>query len=87
MSINHSLRCMKCFKTWERAWLLSAGITRHGDRDSSFIKWRNVQVVGETKNGTPICKCKNCGHTYRSNSICAMRALKWEKQTGNLADS
>lgn len=84
MSANHSLRCMKCFKKHERQWLLSVNWTSHGDRDSSLIKWRNVHVIGETKVGTPICQCKTCGHVYRSNSICATRALKWEKQHGHL---
>lgn len=84
MTAHHSLRCMKCFKLWERAWLLSSGTSASGDRDSQYIKWRNVTVISETKNGTPICKCKNCGHAYKSNSSAARRELRWLKQNGEL---
>ncbi len=84
MTAHHSLRCMKCFKKWERAWLASSGLTRHGDRDSSLIKWRNVKVIGQTRNDTPICKCGNCGHVYKSNSSAARRALRWAKEQGDI---
>lgn len=84
MTVHYSLRCMKCYKKWERAWLLSAGNSIDGSRDSQFIKWRNVSVIGETKNETPICKCGNCGHTYKSNSSAARRALRWAKENGEL---
>ncbi len=84
MTVHHSLRCMKCYKKWERAWLASAGYSRDGWRDSSLIKWRNVSVIGETKYGTPICKCGSCGHAYKSNSSAARRALRWAKENGDL---
>lgn len=82
MTVQHSLRCVKCLKQWERAWLSSAGYSRDGYRDSSFIKWRNVKVIGQTRSGTPVCKCENCGHTYKSNSSAARRALRWAKENG-----
>lgn len=84
MSINHSLRCMKCLRKYERIWLLSASHSRTGERDSQWIKWRNVQVIGATKLGTPICECKSCGHKYRSNSICATRAYKRAVECGDI---
>ena len=84
MTVHHSLRCMKCLKKWEGHWLRSALYSRDGHRDSSFIRWRNVEVVGETKNGTPKCECKSCGHRYNSDSSAARRALRYAKEHGEL---
>lgn len=84
MSANHSLRCMKCFKKYERAWLMSAGYSLDGYRDNSLIKWRNVHVTGATAGGIPVCECKTCGHVYRSDSICARRAYKRAMEHGDI---
>lgn len=84
MTAHHSLRCVKCLKEWEHAWIMSGFHSIHGIRDSTYIRWRNVVVVGETKNGTPKCECKNCGHRYNSDSSAARRALRFAKERGEL---
>lgn len=84
MTVHHSLRCVKCLREWEGAWLASSFSSKDGHRDSSFIRWRNVIVIGETKNGTPKLECKTCGHRYTSNSSAARRALRFAKERGDL---
>lgn len=73
---HNALRCVKCYKTNERQYLLS-------DRETSKILWRNVEVVGE-KGSRAVCKCLTCGHTYISDSKPARHALRWLKNHGKL---
>lgn len=59
-----SLHCSKCYeKDWINNELFGEGIT-----------WQNVEPI--KKAGQLIlCKCKTCGHEYKSNSIAARRIL------------
>ena len=73
---NHSLRCMKCYKKYERNYLLS-------NMSSEWILWRNVIPTGGTEYSV-ICTCRSCGHVYRSNSRCARNAFRLAKERGEL---
>jgi hypothetical protein len=67
MSVQHKLRCLKCYKAdWAKyeVW----GHLKH-------ITWRNIEVFYNTVNSVK-CVCKNCGHTYVSSSAAAFMALR-----------
>lgn len=63
---KRSLRCSKCYKENLRGYTLSV----------VGVVWENVDAIDRVGNYY-ICRCRNCGHEYKTSSSAARRDYRF----------
>lgn len=63
---KRSLRCSRCYNENISNYILGLG----------GIVWENVDAVKRVGNYY-LCRCRNCGHEYKTNSLAARRDYRF----------